>query len=203
MKRVAAISIMLYGFGAHAQPADPYAPQKPAPAPKAPAPKAPAKPAQPADPYAPVLGPTPPPGVPRRPPSPDPYTTPKPPAKAPADPYATPTGTKPEPKAPPAGKAPVDPYGGVPARVGIADVSAVQGLLAVQRLDGWLLFDRDGANPIARRLVAPDGNPTRPWFYMIFAKGQPVALMHDAEKCSFEHLSGTKLSYKGFRDFDA
>jgi len=39
---------------------------------------------------------------------------------------------------------------------------AVQGLLAVQRLDGWLLFDRDGENPIASRLVEPEGHPTRP-----------------------------------------
>jgi Xaa-Pro aminopeptidase len=65
-----------------------------------------------------------------------------------------------------------------------------------------LLFDRDGANPIARRLVAPDGNPSRPWFYMIPAKGLPIALVHDAEKRNFEHLPGTKLTYQGYRDFD-
>jgi Xaa-Pro aminopeptidase len=86
--------------------------------------------------------------------------------------------------------------------VGLADVTAVQGLLAVQRLDGWLLFDRDGANPIARNLVAPDGNPTRPWFYMIPSKGQPITLAHNAEKRSFEHLPGTKLTYTGYRDLD-
>lgn len=78
----------------------------------------------------------------------------------------------------------------------------MQGLLAVQRLDGWLLFDRDGANPIARRLVSPDGNPTRPWFYMIPAKGEPITLVHDAEKRSFEHLPGSKLTYTGYRDLD-
>src|SRR5437879_2241762 len=51
---------------------------------------------------------------------------------------------------------PVDPYApAIPARVGLADVPSVQGLLAVQRLDGWLLYDRDGSNPIAVRLVAP------------------------------------------------
>src|SRR5258705_73467 len=53
----------------------------------------------------------------------------------------------------PAGDAPIDPYGPnpaepspIPRRVELADVTAVQGLLAVQRLDGWLLFDRDGEN---------------------------------------------------------
>ena len=105
---------------------------------------------------------------------------------------------------------PADPYGPsaasasatVPRRVGLADISAVQGLLAVQRLDGWLLFDRDGENPIAVRLVAPDGHPTRPWFYMIPARGAPVALVHSAELRSFDHLAGTKLTYQGYRDLD-
>jgi Xaa-Pro aminopeptidase len=116
------------------------------------------------------------------------------------------------PASPPSASAPADPYAtpgrpddgpAVPRRVGIADVSVVQGLLAVQRLDGWLLFDRDGSNPIAVRLVAPDGHPTRPWFYMIPARGAPVALVHSAELRSFDHLAGTKLTYHGYRDLDA
>lgn len=100
---------------------------------------------------------------------------------------------------------PIDPYATVapfPRRVGLADVAMVQGLLAVQRLDGWLLFDRDGANPIAVRLVAPDGRPTRAWFYMIPARGNPVALVHSAEVRSFDHLPGAKLTYQGYRDLD-
>jgi Xaa-Pro aminopeptidase len=91
---------------------------------------------------------------------------------------------------------------GVPARVGIADTTAVQGLLAVGHLDAWLLFDRDGENPIAERLVAPDGHPQRPWFYMIPARGEPVALVHTSEQRNFEHLVGKKLTYEGYRDFD-
>jgi Xaa-Pro dipeptidase len=107
-------------------------------------------------------------------------------APAPADPYARPG----------------DPATPIPRRVGLADVPAVQGLLAVQRLDGWLLFDRDGENPIAERLVAPDGHPTRPWFYMIPARGTPIALVHSTELRSFDHLAGTKLTYQGYRDLD-
>src|SRR5262245_18103226 len=105
--------------------------------------------------------------------------------------------------------APVDPYAAradagspIPKRVGLADVATVQDLLAVQRLDGWLLFDRDGENPIAVRLVAPDGHPSGPWFYMIPQRGQPVALVHSAELRSFDHLAGTKLTYQGYRDLD-
>jgi Xaa-Pro aminopeptidase len=155
------------------------------------------------------------PAAPKKPGKPtDPYADPRPDPKArpgkPADPYAVDPGAKLDPKQP---KAPVDPYavggpsavGGtpsVPSRVGLADVTAVQGLLAVQRLDGWLLFDRDGENPIAARLVAPEGHPTRPWFYLIPARGQPITLVHDAEKRSFDHLPGTKLTYQGYRDLD-
>ncbi len=137
----------------------------------------------------------------------DPYADP-----APADPYATPAPKPaPKPTKPPVSKPapkltkpvvhePADPYSAVPGRVGISDVAAVQGLLAVQRLDGWLLFDRGGENPIARDLVAPTGHPTRLWFYLIPAKGQPVALVAEAEKHGFAHLAGKQLAYRGYRD---
>jgi len=122
---------------------------------------------------------------------------------APLDPYAEP---KPDPKAPKK-QGPVDPYAsaagdapGIPSRVGLSDLTAVQGLLAVQRLDGWLLYDRDGSNPIAVRLVAPDGHPQRAWFYMIPARGEPVALVHVSEQRLFDKLPGKKLTYLGYRD---
>ncbi len=96
---------------------------------------------------------------------------------------------------------PVDPYGpAIPARVGLADFAVIEGLLAVQRLDGWLLYDRDGSNPIAVRIVAPDGHPQRAWFYMIPAKGEPLALVHVSERSSFDKLPGKKLTYLGYRD---
>jgi Xaa-Pro aminopeptidase len=146
-----------------------------------------AAPSRPVDPYtaAPAAAPAGPPA----PAAPEPAAAPPVPAspRQPSDPYAARPGE------------PATPF---PRRVGIADVTAVQGLLAVQRLDGWLLFDRDGENPIAERLVAPDGHPTRPWFYMIPARGAPVALVHSAELRSFDHLAGTKLTYQGYRDLD-
>lgn len=145
---------------------------------------------------------------------------PKRPGEAPVDPYAEPP-PKAAPKAGPSRpEAPADPYadparrapapapalGGaaskIPPRVGLSDVTAIQGLLAVQRLDGWLLFDRDGENPIARRVVAPEGHPTRPWYYLIPARGEPIALVHDAEKRSFDHLPGQKLTYPGYREVE-
>jgi Xaa-Pro aminopeptidase len=224
MKRLAAITMLLLAATAHAQQPTPAKKQAPAPKKQPVDPYADPKPGNPADPYADVsptpLGPQPPPGgvkPPAGPPAANPYAAdpkakPGPAAPNPYDPKPKSAKGRPAPNAvppPPVDprKLPADPYGAVttpavPSRVGLADVGAVQGLLAVQRLDGWLLFDRDGANPIARRLVAPEGNPTRPWFYMIPARGQPVALVHDAEKRSFEHLTGTKLTYQNYRDLD-
>jgi len=136
------------------------------------------------------------------PPVPKKAAAPKAPLKkgaAPVDPYGEPAPKK---------EGPVDPYGtaaandapGIPSRVGLSDLTAVQGLLAVQRLDGWLLYDRDGSNPIAVRLVAPDGHPQRAWFYMIPARGEPVALVHVSEQRLFDKLPGKKLTYLGYRD---
>lgn len=98
--------------------------------------------------------------------------------------------------------APADPYAvpAVPPRLAITDLAAVQGLLAVQHLGGWLLVDRDGQNPIARRLVAPTGAPTHTWFYWLPAKGAPIKLVHASEQHSFDHLAGTLITYTGHRD---
>ncbi len=122
---------------------------------------------------------------------------------APVDPYADP---KPAAPAKAGSTAPVDPYtpstdNPIPSRVGLSDLTAVQGLLAVQRLDGWLLYDRDGSNPIAVKLVAPSGHPQRPWFYLIPAVGDPIALVHNSELRQFDHLPGKKLTYLGYRDY--
>ena len=82
------------------------------------------------------------------------------------------------------------------------DFDVVQGLLAVQRLDGWLLYDFQGQNPIAAELVNPKGLQTRRWFYYIPAKGQPVALIHKVEASNFERVPGNKVEYAGWRELD-
>jgi len=187
-------------------PLDPYgepapAPVKPAPAPTKPVPAptkpvpAPAKtmsttrPAAPDDPYA--------------APAPTPAPTVVPAASPTVIPAAAtrhPASKAPAPAEPLASVAPTPPA--ITPRVAISDLASVQGLLAVQRLDGWLLFDRDGDNPLAARVVKPEGNPSRPWFYLVPAKGEPIALAHAAELRSFDHLAGRKLAYAGYKDLD-
>ncbi len=80
------------------------------------------------------------------------------------------------------------------------NLGAVQGLLAVQQLDGWLLYENRGQNPIADGLVNPAGEPSRRWFYLIPAQGEPIALVHKVDLDSFRDIPGRKLSYAGHGD---
>ena len=57
------------------------------------------------------------------------------------------------------------------------DVAAVQDALRAAKLDGWLLYDFHGSNPIAARLLGTaDGAKmtTRRWFYLVPAAGEPA-----------------------------
>jgi Xaa-Pro aminopeptidase len=83
------------------------------------------------------------------------------------------------------------------------DVEAVQGVLAVRSLDGWLLADSKGRNPIASELVQPDGRTSRQWFYFIPSFGQPSILVHKSEASAFEKVPGNKIEYTGYRDLKA
>ena len=50
-------------------------------------------------------------------------------------------------------------------------------------IDGWLLYDFRGTNPIARSVIGFDERQigTRRWFYLIPAQGEPVAILHAIE----------------------
>lgn len=80
------------------------------------------------------------------------------------------------------------------------DVAAVQGALAADHLDGWLLYDFHGLNPIAADVAgtARGGHlTTRRWFYLIPATGAPRALVHAIEADALAHLPGRAERYSG------
>jgi Xaa-Pro aminopeptidase len=77
-------------------------------------------------------------------------------------------------------------------------IPAVQGALREEGLDGWLLYDFHGSNPIARRLAGLDNGgkmTTRRWYYLIPASGEPRKLMHAIEPFNLDHLPGGKTIY--------
>ena len=87
------------------------------------------------------------------------------------------------------------------------DVSAVQAALAADGLDGWLLYDFHGLNPIAGEIagIGRDGGhlATRRWYYLIPAFGEPRGLVHAIERHSLDRLPGTKARYAGRDELDA
>jgi Xaa-Pro aminopeptidase len=86
------------------------------------------------------------------------------------------------------------------------DVPAIQRALAADRLDGWLLYDFHGSNPIAQQLTGLAGGAhmtTRRWYYLIPAAGEPRALVHAIEQHNLDHLPGTRMTYAGRQELDA
>src|SRR6185436_7203753 len=81
------------------------------------------------------------------------------------------------------------------------DIGAIQAALAADGIDGWLLYDFRGLNPIAAdvaRVNEQGGHlATRRWYYLIPASGEPRGVVHAIEKNCLAHLPGTTRRYAG------
>lgn len=77
----------------------------------------------------------------------------------------------------------------------------VQAELRAARLDGWLLYEFHGVNPIAARMLGL-GKTTRRSFVLIPDEGAPVALIHAIEGSSWRHWPFDRRSYAGRRELD-
>jgi len=79
------------------------------------------------------------------------------------------------------------------------DVAAVQAALRQDGLDGWLLYDFHGSNPIARSVAGVNGRQmtTRRWYCLIPAEGAPRKLVHAIEPATLDHLPGETRRYAG------
>jgi Xaa-Pro dipeptidase len=79
-------------------------------------------------------------------------------------------------------------------------IEAVQRALADDGIDGWLLYDFHGSNPISARLTGLAGSKkmaTRRWYYLIPATGAPRGLVHAIERHNLDGLPGEKRPYAG------
>jgi Xaa-Pro aminopeptidase len=81
------------------------------------------------------------------------------------------------------------------------DVPAVQSALRADRIDGWLLYDFHGLNPIAADVTGVSRREghmaTRRWYYLIPAEGEPRGLVHAIESHTLAHLPGRTECYAG------
>ena len=62
-------------------------------------------------------------------------------------------------------------------------------------LDGWLLFDFRGINPIAKALIDLPHPTTRKWFCLIPPDGEPLWLVPRLERSFFAGVCGTIFDY--------
>lgn len=85
------------------------------------------------------------------------------------------------------------------------DLNAVQAALREFGIDGWLLYDFRGSNPLACRLlgISDDAVGTRRWFYAVPAEGPPCKLVHRIEADALDHLPGRKTVYLHWRELEA
>lgn len=81
----------------------------------------------------------------------------------------------------------------------------IQSALAGARLDGWLLYDFHGLNPVAMGLLQLRGMTTRRIFVYIPRTGLPVAITHAIEQGPWQDWPGEwrKETYSGWRALEA
>lgn len=79
----------------------------------------------------------------------------------------------------------------------MTNLAEIQQALQRAGLDGWLLYDFRGINPIARQVAAlpAEGVFSRRWAYWIPARGRPTWLVHRIEAGSFEGLEQRVFTY--------
>jgi Xaa-Pro aminopeptidase len=84
------------------------------------------------------------------------------------------------------------------------DIPSIQRALRDDGLDGWLLYDFHGSNPIAAKLAGVLGrHTTRRWYCLIPVTGEPVKLVHAIEPDVLDGVPGERRVYAGRRELDA
>ena len=81
-------------------------------------------------------------------------------------------------------------------------IEAIQARLEDEGLEGWLIYDFRGLNPVAQEFLPYSGIATRRWFMYIPAKGRPVALVHKIEEGGYHADYAEKRTYSGWKTME-
>jgi Xaa-Pro aminopeptidase len=85
----------------------------------------------------------------------------------------------------------------------VIDLVAVQEALSQARVDGWLLYDFHGLNPVAGRVLGLSGLNTRRLFVLLPREGEPVAVAHKIELQGMAHFPGRVIAYARWSELHA
>jgi Xaa-Pro aminopeptidase len=82
----------------------------------------------------------------------------------------------------------------------MTNLSAIQAALREENLDGWLFFDHHLRDPLAYRILNfdPPRTPSRRWYYLIPAHGEPRKLEHRIERNMLGALPGLTHVYSSW-----
>jgi Xaa-Pro dipeptidase len=77
------------------------------------------------------------------------------------------------------------------------NLERIQQEIRNQKLDGWLFFDHHLRDPLAYRVlgIPKVKGPSRRWYYMIPAEGQPLGMVHRIEQDELSSVPGEKILY--------
>ena len=81
-------------------------------------------------------------------------------------------------------------------------LALIQEALRQEGLDGWLFFDHHRRDPLAYRVLKlePERTPTRRWYYLVPAAGEPRGLVHRIESGMLDPLPGEKRKYASWSE---
>lgn len=81
-------------------------------------------------------------------------------------------------------------------------IDDIQKAIQEEGLDGWLFFDHHVRDPLAYRVLQfrPPRPPTRRWYYLIPAWGEPRGLVHRIESGMLDLLPGEKEQYSSWTE---
>lgn len=82
------------------------------------------------------------------------------------------------------------------------DLNELKATLKALGLDGWLLYDFHGVNPIMRRVAGLGGLITRRAYVWLPATGNPVALVHRIELSALTAFPGDVRAYASWRELE-
>ncbi|MCB1110516.1 MAG: M24 family metallopeptidase [Chlamydiia bacterium] len=82
------------------------------------------------------------------------------------------------------------------------DIKTIQKQLQQYQIDGWLLYEFHGKNPLALEVmkVPKDMLMTRRCFYWIPQEGSPYKIVHQIEAHNLDHLPGEKKMYGTWKE---
>ncbi len=82
------------------------------------------------------------------------------------------------------------------------DIDEVQRQLKFYKIDGWLLYDFHGSNPLALSVMQIPEHVmmTRRCFYWVPSEGAPSKIVHQIESHNLDHLPGEKKLYFSWKE---